>query len=489
MNILTRVISILSPEWAFRRERAFAAYEQLRKYNAASREKRMRNWHTKPTSVNTENIDVPLVRDRARDLVRNSPIASKGLSVLVNNAVGSGVRAKIISSKQNQKRLDQAWKSWAESTDCDFDGRLNLYGLQALAIRSVMESGDCIIRFRRASGKPVPLELQILEGDFIDHNKTESLSGGGYIIQGVEFDKLGKRVAYWLYDQHPGDPIHGRSLMYESSRVSAEEIIHVYEVLRPGQVRGVSRLSSIMTVLKNFDDYEDAQLIRQKIAACFAVFVQDSVGGAIDNVIDADEEDDGTLSERITPGTIEHLPAGKSVTFANPPITEGYGEYMRNVLRSVAAGLGITYESLTGDLSGVNFSSIRVGVIEALKNFEHIQNNVIIPFMDKIFNWFLQATEISGLNKGSEVKVLWTTPRREMLDPLKEITALGEEVKFGFTSWSEAVTSRGWDPNELLEALATDRDNFEKFKLILRCDPSKDPEYISATKQAEKSPA
>jgi lambda family phage portal protein len=483
-NFLEDAISFLNPSAGLKRAQKRFQLDLIRKYDAASQSPRTKNWQADSTSVNIENVQAfPRLRDRSRDLVRNNAYAKKATQVLANIVVGTGIRPKFSAkSATEKKRIVAAWKAWAETTECDFDDQLNFYGLELLLIRAKSESGEVMIRRRRVGKSGVlPIQLQVVEADLLDSSRTEPAQNGGRIVQGVEYDSNGKKVAYWMFDQHPNDNL-GFLNYAQSRRIPKEDIIHVYEVLRPGQVRGVPDGVSGMIPLRDFDEYEDAQLMRQKIAACFAVFIHNAPGeDPASGISGDDEEDDGTISERVQPGLIEHLTPGKTISFANPPGTEGYGEYAKNVLRKYAASMGLTYESVTGDLSNVNFTSYKAGQIPQQLQAENMQYNVMIPALNKIFKWFIEAGVLAGKFRDEEATASWTPPRREMVDPVKEIAGMSAEVRNGFTSWQEAVASRGWDADELLQELVKEAAMFEEFKLMLACDPRFDANRTGAT--------
>ena len=371
VNIIERAIATVSPEWGLKRTRARTALEHLRRYEAAAYSRRTESWRATSSSQNNEtNGAISTLRNRSRDLVRNNAWAKKAVEVIANNVVGTGIRPKIIvDGKQAQRKLSLAWKQWAETTDCDITGRLNFYGLQYLIMKTVAESGECIIvRRRRNTPGKIPFQLQVLEGDFIPHtyNYYPKASGEGkFTLMGIEFDDNDRRTGYWMYRKHPGDIYNFGTPEW----ADADEIIHVYQVERPGQIRGIPLGVSAMLRLKDFDEYEDAQLVRQKIAACYSVFITDPLGeaGARQTPVD----------ERVEPGMVYTLDPGKEVTFATPPGAEGYDSYTKNVLRAVAAGYGVTYEALTGDLSNVNFSSGRMGWLEFHRNVTSWQDKVL----------------------------------------------------------------------------------------------------------------
>jgi lambda family phage portal protein len=442
LNWLDRFALAVSPSWGANRVRARVIAQTLaRHYEAASVGRRTSNWHRSSGDANTANGPaLHMLRALARDLVRNNSWARNGLRVIANNTVGWGIAAKPVGASPE---IAEAWRRWAESQQCDSEGRLNFYGIQSLAMRTIAESGEVLIRRRprRAEdGLAIPLQLQVLEPDFLDTSKDGIIGqSGGPIVQGVEFDKLGKRAAYWLFDQHPGSSFGASA----SKRVPASSILHVFFAERPGQVRGVSWLASAILNLKDFDEYEDASLMRQKIAACFAAFVTD-VDGAGTTVGEANDQD--PLVETLEPGLVSYLPPGRNISFANPPVAGDDGFSVRT-LRRIAAGLGVTYEDMTGDFSQVNFSSARMG---RLKHWSHVEDwrwNMLIPQLcDGVWGWAMEAAMVAGLASQAPA-VEWTAPPKPMLEPDREGLALTRLVRAGAMTFDEMVRERGYDPD------------------------------------------
>lgn len=466
MNWLDKTIDWFSPKAGLERAKARKAVSLVRSYDGASRGRRMTNWQASTSSANAETISqLMLLRDRSRDLVRNNPWAARAVQVIASNVVGTGIlpqaqgRTKTIS-----KRQQTLWEQWGDTTQCDADGRHDFYGIQALIMRTVAESGECLVRrrWRRdEDGLSVPFQMQVLEPDHLDVFKDGPLSTG-YMIQGIEFNKVGQRVAYWLYPEHPGGRL-GMGVASQSFRVPASEIIHVYRVDRPGQARGVPWCAPAIVRLRDLADYEDAQLLRQKLAACFTAFVYDSEFG---------EGSDQPISESLEPGAIEFLPNGKQITFSNPPGADGYGQYTSDVLGSVAMAFGITREALTGNLSEVNFSSGRMGWIEFQRNIEAWQWQMLVPQLcGRVWEWFNDAAELTGSERTS---VTWTPPRREMIDPVKELKGMNTAVRSGFTSLSEAIRKLGYDPEQVLTELSADMELLDRLGLVLDSDPRSD---------------
>lgn len=471
MSFIDKFIGVFSPKAEFERAKFRTAAKILnehfgeRKYDGASRGRRTANWQASGTSANTEiSGALGTLRARSRDLVRNNTYARQAVYRLIpNNVVGTGIRPAPFLDKRSEKRIKKAWRDWAEKTTCDFDGQSTFYGLQRLVMRSVAESGEAIVRKRRIAAD-LPIQLQVCEGDHLDTMKTyDRIEGGGYIEQGIEFDRNGRKVAYWIYDVHPGENSIRSELV--SRRIPASEVLHIFYKERPGQNRGVPWLVASMMKAKDIDEFEQAEIVRQKIAACFAAFVTDTGGDGLNGMSKQEVEQ----AERIEPGMIEYLPAGKQVHFANPNAKEGYEEFMRQSTRAVASGIGVTYEGMTGDLSNVNFSSGRMGWLEFQRTVNDWQDMIVNQLCEGVWAWFNEGLLMTGRIR-EEIDADWTKPRREMIDPVKETKAEVAKVKAGMKSWSEMVREQGGDPDDVLEELSADMKKIEAAGLVLDVD-------------------
>jgi lambda family phage portal protein len=462
LNFIDRIVNYFSPSLGTKRMAYRFTQQQVRRYEAAGHGRRTDNWRANLTSAQAEiNVALVTLRNRSRDLVRNNGYAKNAVRKIANNVVGAGIIPNPkISSAPQEKKLKVLWNAWANSSDCDFDGHLTFYGIQKLIMRTVVESGGCFVRRRITKNKnlSLPLQLQVLEPDFLDLTKyDQGLPNGGYILYGAEFDINNRIVAYWLYETHPGDNT-GR-FNFKSNRFPVEDVIYVFEKDRPGQFLGIPWLHAAMLRLKDLDEYEDAQLIRQKIAACFSVFITDS-GIPIGNI--ATKEDD--LLEKVEPGMIEKLKPGQTVSFASPPQAEGYAEYTRTILRSIAASAGMDYVTLTGDLTATNFSSGRMGWLEFNRNVTEWQWQMLIPMhCNKAWQWFIDIASIYGyIRPNVPIAVDWTPPRREQINPEVETKAMIEGMQNGVTTWTDIQLEQGFNPDEQLEKMQKDKVAFEK---------------------------
>lgn len=478
-RLVDRVTAPFAPAWTLQRARARVALDllQQRHYEAAAVGRRTQGWSRFAGDANAAIAPtLSRLRDVARDLVRNNAYAESALGTIGDDAVGEGIVAKPATAHAEAATL---WKAWAGTTVCDADGLHDFAGLQKLVMTTVVESGEVLVRrrIRRIEdGLPIPLQLQVLEPDYLDTLKDASLPGGGEIVNGVEFNALGQRVAYWLYPKHPG-AIRGvvgtSSILSGSRRVPASEILHVFKVKRAGQVRGVTWFAPVVLRFKDFDEFEDASLMKQKIAACLAVITSDVDGtGSALGTAQTSTRSDGSTQELdlLSPGAILNLPAGRNVEVVQPPQVREYADFCEVTLRSIAAGLGVTYEDLTGDYTDLPFSAARMSRLRHGKRVVDWRWRMLVPrFCDPVWTWAMEVAVMNGLQNPPAAR--WTAPPMAMIEPDKEGLALQRLVRTGLMTLSEAIRERGYDPEELLAEMAADNKRLDALGLVLDSDP------------------
>lgn len=455
---------------------------QKRSYDGAKSSRLNADWYAPGTGANTENQGALLpLRNRSRDLVRNNPYAAKGIASMVHNIVGQGILPTCThENPEVRKKVNQLFSLWA--TQCSVADDLTFAGLQSLAVRSWLESGEVLLRrrWRRPEdGLAVPMQVQILESDFLNSSQNQILPTGGRIVQGVEFDPIDRRAAYWLWQTHPGDFMLGQFFKVGVSRVEAKDIAHIFEPLRPGQVRGVPWVSPVINTLRHLDRYDEAERIRKRTEACIAGFVtpgdEATYSDATDGISDAGAYDsDGNVLDTIEPGMIAVLRNGKSITFPTPGQNSTYPEYQRVQLRAVAAGMRQPYELLTGDLSQVNYSSYRAGWIDFKRQVNMLQEQIVIPLAcAPVWRWFIEAAIAGGELPVGDYPVTWTPPKFEEIDPLKASEASASRVRNGLASQQDEIKAAGDNPDDVLAETVAWLEACDKAGVSFDSDPRK----------------
>jgi len=444
---LDKIIGWFSPTAELRRLAARAHIQAI--YEGAKTGRRTAGWLSSGNSANVEiAADQVKLRERSRDLIRNHHYAAKAAIEWRSKTVGAGILARIDSDN-----VQTLWDAWLRQ--CSADGLPHFEAVQALVAGAVFESGECLVRFRaRSSADRVfpPFQLQVLEPDWIDSSK-QGQTDSGYIIAGVQFNKFGRREGYWLFGQHPGESITtgvrgGMSLA--SQLVPADQVLHVYEPTRPGQVRGVPRLAPVMLTMRDLDDWLDAEIVRKKTEACLAAFVQSPEGEAL--ALTSQTTDlAGNAVEQFEPGMIARLKPGETVTMATPAHAGGMEEAERVYARKIAAGVGLPYEILTGNLSTVNYSSYRAGLLSFRDIVVAHQWNVLIPQLcEPVFAEFLRVLSVTRSGGAIDATATWAPPAFDLLDRESEAKADELMLQLGTATWAQAVARQGEDPETQL---------------------------------------
>lgn len=411
------------------------------------------------------------LRELARQVWRNDGWAISGVAEIANNTVGWGIEPKAQGSdKPTVDAADKVWRDWSTNLAADYDGLLWFAGLTHLAMQTVAVAGEILIlkeRGNRRDGLPVPLRIRLIEGDYIDSQKDGVTGpGGGPIVQGIELDGRGRRVAYWLFPHHPGSRQQGIS--FTSNRVPASDVIHLYDVARPGQMRGVTWLAAAISTIQDLGDFEDAALVQQRAAACFAAFVTDLTGSA---TAIGDHDKKKPLLEGFQPGMIEYLQPGQDITSPTPPQPVST-DFANSYKQRIAASVGVTPEGLTGDYKGLPFSAARMSRLAFQQRVDSWRWHMLIPRMcDGVWNWVMELA--SAMRGWPEVPTAeWTPPPMPVLNPAEEAKTFRDKVRSGQETLPEALRGQGiQDPEAHLQEIARSNARLTALGIVLDSDP------------------
>lgn len=449
-------------------------------YEGASQARRMYGWRAPTTSANANLANLTTLRDRSRGATRNDGYAKGAVEKLVTNIVGTGIKPLSQAPDPTVRAaIHRAWLQWTD--ECDADGQLDFYGLQTQAVRAWLEGGDSFTRLRARrpeDGLTVPLQLQVLEPELCPHTYTD---WGKRIRAGIEFSPIGRRVAYHF---HPSRPEHDDFDASRLVRVAADVVAHLYDPLRPGQLRGLPMLTQALVALHELSKYADAVLLRQQIGNLFAAFVtRENASGDLEPLHPLTGQplstaDDGQPFLSLEPGIVQELGLGESVTFSDPPDATGYADFMRQKLYEVAAATGVPYEVLTGDMSKVNDRTVRVILHEFRRRVQAWQHQVVVfQFCRKVWRAWMDSAWLAGAlplpadyitNPAPWLAVKWIPQGWPYLHPVQDVQAAEQAVRDGFRSRSQVVSEQGEDA-EVIDAEQAD-DNARADALGLRYD-------------------
>ena len=462
-------------------------------YLAASEGRRVRMWRASTAGPNMVNLNgLPTIRARARDQVRNNPWAAATLDKLTANGIATGIQAKGLWGNKKHKAAEaKLWKRHMER--CDADGVCDGYGLQALAWREWKEVGEVFVRFRArrmSDGLPVPLQVQLIEAEQCPSELYTLASNGNQVRAGIEFDAIGRRVAYWMYREHPGDG----SISYNGNelvRVPADQVQHVYLPKRAGQLRGVPEMTPALLRLFHLDRFSDNVLERQAIANLFAGFFTEKLpeygaGSAAAPPIpfgNTKPAGDGAELAGLEPATMQYLPPGVDVKFNSPPDAGPYySEFMRQGLMAFATTMGLPLEVLTGDLREISDRALRLILNEFRRLIEMWQWLTFIPqFCQPWRARYFDAAVLSGAldipgfaeKRDDVVETLWVPQGWPYSHPVQDVDADIKAIRAGLQSRSSTVLGRGEDPDQLEATIAADNQRADQLGFVFSSDARK----------------
>ena len=490
---IERALARIAPGWALSRMRARLAFDALNaRYDGARVTRRTRNWLPSYSDAQTEVADdLKVLRSRSRDLTRNNAWASAALDMLVAYQIGYGITPRSDIRNGDNNQVDSLFGEWAKRADAH--GMLDFWGIQEQAARARVESGEVLILMLRLSpaearrrGLKVPLVLQVLEADLLDETfNSDRLDNGNIIRSGIEFDSQQRPAAYHLFERHPGalsgiaqtvfdrqpDNLAGLAFYAKRRRVPAENIIHLFRAQRPGQVRGVPVPSPVIGRLRELDELEDAALQQAKIQACLAAFVTSAAPPAAGPL--EGKNSAGEAVKSFSPGMVERLAPGEEVSFTQPSGAGSFDGLSRHQLHAIAAAYGLTYDLLTGDLSGANYSSLRAGRIAFKRRLEQDQWLMLIPLLcERVWRAWVQAAVAAEVLPPADhdYPAAWAPPPFEFIDPLKDALATKAMIRMGLKTWPQAVSEQGYDPERQADQIKESNEMLDVRGIILDVD-------------------
>lgn len=444
-----------------------------RGYAAAKMDGTTSDWLTGQSASADYDVRSALVtvRTRARDLYQNNAYARKYILMVDQNVIGAdGFILQLKARDQNgaldtiaNDIIETAFWRWAEKKYASIDGQLSFRGVQSLIMRTVARDGECFIR--KVSGKNVNdfgFTLQVIEPDFIDETYNENLPNGNFVRMGVELNSDRRPVAYYLTVVPKGADLYTNMISgRERVRIPASEMIHLYDRERANQTRGISWMATAAVQLQQLVKFEEYALINARISASKMGFFTSQDGAQYKG---DGEDEQGRFTIKAEAGVFEQLEPGMSFTPFSPQFPEAQHEpFVKSMLRGTAAGLGVSYNTLANDLEGVNYSSIRAGLLDERDHWKKLQAWFTESFLNDVFaewlDWALMMGQI-GLPQAKYDKYnapTWIGRRWTWVDPMKDVAANIEAVKAGFKTAATVIAEQGGDLIETYAQLAEEK--------------------------------
>lgn len=452
---LERTIASISPQWAYKRQAWRSGFDTL--YDSASRGRLNANWNPAQTAdENRLRAEREKIRARARDLERNSDIAESIISAFERNVVGSGMvlQAKIADDNDLNGQIEELWKEFSKAENCDITGTQCLEEIEEMLIRRYVVDGGVLVVKVGVAGSAFPFKLQVREVDELATIVTNP--SGKRIVDGIELDELNRPVAYH-FKKYDGN----RVIAGESIRIRASDVIYWRRKTSPRQVREVSLLATAMNRIKDANQFIEAVSVKERVLACLSVFIKKQTpSGHVGRVVNSGNKEVSYDGVSLSPGMIGELNPGDEVQAIIPSgQASNTKEFIMTLIRLIGAGLGLSYETVARDMSNVNYSSARQGLIEDRKTFKKMQRSLIRSVLTPIYEEFLDSMYLANrLPKMDYAKApnkyrahVWIPPGNTWIDPLKEVNANKVAIESNQDTLARICAERGEDWRDVVK--------------------------------------
>jgi len=508
-----RFIGIINPRHLILREQqklvSYYVDEHLKRaaYKSAETDRFNLQWSATSNDVNAIlTTDLKKIRNRSRYLFRNNPEAVSLMNANIAYVIGTGFTPQALVRKRVKVTEDgkevvktielESWNEFTEELfvewgeDCDISGSpMSPVGFIEdceLFLRKLIEDGEVFVHavVDRKSGQTVPLKTEFIEPETLDESKTSN--GKNPVKLGVELDaRTGQPVAYWIRKYSV------RGNHSDSTRILAENMIHAFKRYRPYQVRGIPALAAVIPKFYQLDEFIDAELIAEKIGACFSVFLEQPAGSSATGLLKTPENQtatdiDGNKLGHIQPGIIANVPAGFKASMMQPQRPSStFDMFTRRIDRLIGSGAqmgAVGYEALTRDVSRVSYASGTLSRQMDYQTFRGLQQLVMRKFCSPIWRTWMSIAVLNkvliapGYYEAAPGKRYWQRhswnpsgwPRG--INPAQEVNASRESMRAGITTLADECAEYGRDWKNQLRLTARIQKEAEKLGVVLSSD-------------------
>lgn len=474
------------------RNRALSGAIRQRMYSSARHDRLTAGWSPANSSADAELVSsLTVLRSRSRALVRDSSYAKRARVLVVNNVIGQGIglQAQVYNSRAElnarvNDEIELVWSEWCKAENCHTGGRLHFKNFERALMAQVFEAGEVFIRkhVTRFGDSRIPFALELIEAERVadDYHYPGLPAGSGNTVRmGIELDSFFRPVAYYVRQRHPSELRFDGTATDQIERVPADQIIHLSIVDRWPQTRGEPWLHTVVRRLNDLDGYTEAEVIRARAQAVRMGIIQTPDDAATFG----EEQADGSVEMELAPGTVARLNPGETWIDSAPSAPNPQLDpFMRYMLREMAAGIGVSYESLSRDYSQSNYSSSRLALLDDRDLWRAIQGWFIVDFREKIHHSWLQMAVLSGAIRSISIDAFAADVRKfesvrfrprgwGWVDPTKEVEAFKAAVRAGFATLQDVVSQSGGDIEEILEQRSKEIALADEYGLVLDTDP------------------
>jgi lambda family phage portal protein len=470
-NFLDKAIGYISPVRAAQRMRARAVMAMAGAYIGASRSRRAtKEWTVSKGDADSDIIfDLPLLRERSRDLERNAPLAAGAINVTVSNAVGTGLKLQSRIDREYLGMTDDeadAWEEnterefrlWADTQECDVSRTLRFSELQELSFRQSLVNGDSFTALPKIkrSGSPYALKLMSIEADRVCNEKWKPDTAE--LVAGIAKDQYGAPTAYHVINQNPyGAYIRAKDgyvwqiIPAFGSNTGLRNMIHLFRTTRPGQTRGVPFIAPVIEQIKQIDRYTEAEIMAAVISSMFTVFIESESGDVNFDISGLGEETGAATSDKdikLGNGSVVGLSTGDKISTANPGRpNSAFDPFVKAILEQMGTALEIPFEVLIRHYQS-SYSASRAALLEAWRFFKGRRVWMASNWCQPIYEIWLYEAIANGriaapgyfsdpMIKKAYSGAIWVGDSPGYIDPSKDIDSAQKRIDLGISTLDE----------------------------------------------------
>jgi lambda family phage portal protein len=444
---------------------ARARLELIKRSFPAGPSDRTSGWRAKAQETINQKAkrDLAITRSQARELYRHNPYARGVVNSIVANLIGCGIRPQSRVMKPRlyepltdfNDRVDEAWKRWAEAE--------NYYTKQRMVQQEKLVSGEILVRKVTVDdGREIPLSLELIRSERLATNDNFRRRAPN-VVQGIEFGADGRPAAYWVYPENASD-----QALVEANpvRYPADQILHIFDPLEPGQIRGMTRFLTCAGTFEAIAQYLDFVLTKERVASAFALMITRQQGlqfpSPDGNAPQTDEQ--GNTLDYVEGGMIFHGDPGEDIKGVNSSVQPAQvDKLMQILLRQCGRGMDAAYELISRDLSQVTYLSARQGENQDRRHWQPQQEDLNRQLNCPIWTEFIRMGSLMGMwrvpyGRLDMCAADWITDGWDWIDPSKDVAGEIEAIKAGLMTPQEAAAKHGRDWFQVL----TDIEAFKK---------------------------
>ncbi len=474
------------------------------------------NWQPGSRDPNSEMVNrnsLALTRERSRDLYHSSAWHRRVVEALANAIVSTGLRPTVNTGDTMTRhpltgkmvRLDalvyECWEKWSRHPVPGSSG--TMASLDQMAARTWLIDGEFLARFRARRKEDMPglppIMIEPMDATQLPVQKIEMVGNGlNRIIAGVEVDALGEKVAFHVLPEPPGSLFPFGAGVWDTQRIEASKIIHLFRQEHPGQMRGISLTAPVLKSIYLHDQFHEAIQVGAAVANDIAIIVNrkeaDSGGmadgaplppsQARDAAGNPEIDDEGRPIHEMGPGMVYQGNPDETIAVQQPQAPSNVSDYVRAILKEVAAGVGLSYYTLTGDMSDSSFAQAKLGLLEQGVAVACLREQSYLPgYKRPLWRAWIDAGIVNGIfpNDLRLYDEEWSKPKTNSADALQEAKANLLRLQMCETNLTEIIESSGRDPDKVLEQYAKDMALLKKHGAV----PLWDLKQVTASGQAQ----